>query len=616
MMKYPEIPIAWLPELANLAQENSLQGEREANLDFLTEMAALVLEVPVAIVSIPDDQRFWFKSKIGIEIDSSSREVAFCEHAIAGNHPLVVFDALLDSRFNQNPLVLNSPNIRFYMGIPLKSMRGNNVGVFCIIDFVARELPPKKIDLLTKIAALAELIIQRDEIKFMQVGPDANGVSESSLIEASEKLFATVVSEVISCLYVHQVHAVLDRIPVKIGYWDVQLHNVFCNQIYADWYGLDVNSIQGKHISWLLGPDHYKKSLPHIEKVVAGEFVTFERDLSDGFGKVRHVQISYIPHIESGQMCGFYVLGVDITQYKQVENSIAESEIFYRSAMDHAPIGMAILSSDWKFTRVNHVLCEVVGYSRDALKQLSLVEIVHPDDMNCSQDFLTRLIENQLNRCQLEIRLINQQKEIVWVQFSAAVVRNELNQAVHFIVQLEDISERRRSYENIEHQAYFDPVTDLPNRRLLMARLEQSILYAKRYQRPMALLFLDIDHFKRINDTFGHENGDMVLKEAANMILACIRAVDIAGRLGGDEFLVILPEISQQEDAEKVAFKLLERFGRPMNLFNTTIQIATSIGIAIHDASRDCDAREMIRQADMAMYEAKGSGRNRYFIYQ
>ncbi len=197
---------------------------------------------------------------------------------------------------------------------------------------------------------------------------------------------------------------------------------------------------------------------------------------------------------------------------------------------------------------------------------------------------------------------------------SIAVVKNEQGAVANYIALFTDITERRASFERMQHLAHFDALTNLPNRTLLNQHIEQSLLTAKRNHNKMALLFLDLDGFKVVNDTLGHHSGDMLLREVANRLKSCIRETDMVSRMGGDEFVVVMSAINKSEDAAHVAKKIIESLCIPFQIEGVVVNIGTSIGISIYPD--DADESDVLKKfADAAMYEVKLAGKNHYRFY-
>jgi len=185
----------------------------------------------------------------------------------------------------------------------------------------------------------------------------------------------------------------------------------------------------------------------------------------------------------------------------------------------------------------------------------------------------------------------------------------------HFIAILEDISAEKEAEARIEHMAHYDSLTQLPNRALFLDRLRQSLSLARRSNRPAALMFLDLDRFKSVNDTLGHHAGDLLLQQVAARLKACVRESDTVARLAGDEFTVLLPDLALKEDAVKLAEKIIAAFAIPFDLEGHTVSSSTSIGIALFPKDAD-DEEGMLKRSDAAMYVAKEGGRNKYAFFE
>jgi diguanylate cyclase (GGDEF)-like protein len=186
----------------------------------------------------------------------------------------------------------------------------------------------------------------------------------------------------------------------------------------------------------------------------------------------------------------------------------------------------------------------------------------------------------------------------------------------HALTALAGIKKRQQMEDEIRHLAYFDSLTGLPNRRMLLDRLDQSLLRAKRYESALAILFLDLDNFKAINDSLGHDVGDELLKAVSVRLSACVRTRDTVSRHGGDEFIILLPEIAHPGDAALVAEKIIATINAPVQIGDNTLTVSTSIGIAVYPINGAHTVQELLKIADSAMYAAKDAGRNGYRFFQ
>jgi len=332
-------------------------------------------------------------------------------------------------------------------------------------------------------------------------------------------------------------------------------------------------------------------------------------------GEPIHIDVTSVPIIRDGKVCGAVVVFDDITKRKKIESALRASEKSFREIIEFAPIGMAIVSLEGRFTKVNQALCNIVGYRNEELLVTTFQEITHPDDLAADLDYVHQLLAGDIDTYHIEKRYIRQDQTIVWVQLTVSIFRDEDNVSQYFIAQIEDITARKHEYDEVTQKAYFDALTNLPNRRMLLTRLHQVHAHLQHSRKMAALLFLDLDHFKHINDTLGHDVGDGLLKEVALRLQECLRQGDTVARLGGDEFVILLPDLKQREDAERVAQKVLNSFMLPVHVSGHIIQVGVSVGVAVYAGELQVAVPDWMKQADKAMYEAKGAGRNGYHIY-
>lgn len=270
-------------------------------------------------------------------------------------------------------------------------------------------------------------------------------------------------------------------------------------------------------------------------------------------------------------------------------------------------------------TIFNERWAEIIGYRLEELEpttEATWRTHAHPDDLQRSDALLQAHFSGESAYYECEARMRHRDGHWVWVLSRGKVAswtadgHPEWMYGTH-----QEITERKEEQRRTTRMAYIDSLTELPNRRLLDERLESALALARRHRRTLALMFLDLDNFKQVNDRLGHHVGDRLLKEVARRLRACIRESDTVARNGGDEFVVLLPEISFPEDADQVARKILETLRQPITLEGEELLVPPSIGIAVypHDA---LEASLLLKHADEAMYAAKRAGRNCYRMYQ
>ncbi|HVF01575.1 MAG TPA: PAS domain S-box protein [Rubrobacteraceae bacterium] len=298
----------------------------------------------------------------------------------------------------------------------------------------------------------------------------------------------------------------------------------------------------------------------------------------------------------------------DITEQKKAEEALKESEERFRSAFEDAAISVALVSLDRRHLRVNRAFCEMLGYSEEELLEKPHPEIVHPDDRDERSERLQQALEGGSERYTFERRYVHADGHVVWNLSSVSVVRDSRGEPSHLVCLHQDITDRKELEERLEHQAFHDSLTDLPNRALFLNRLGHALAQTSRENGPVAVLLLDLNHFKMVNDSLGHDAGNTVLIEVAERMRSSVRPGDTVGRIFGDEFAVLLEAPSEIDDARRVAQRIQERLQEPFEVEGQEMLVSPSIGIAFGESTQD-RPEEVLRRADLAMYTAKKRGK-------
>ncbi|WP_250658497.1 EAL domain-containing protein [Alkalimarinus coralli] len=281
-------------------------------------------------------------------------------------------------------------------------------------------------------------------------------------------------------------------------------------------------------------------------------------------------------------------------------------------AIDQSPSSVLICDKSWKIEYANNKFSQLTGHElKDIISQ-------HPKSisglMSSENAQLWDNIQLQVERVgvwQGEIHNTRKNGERFWEQSIITPIKDDSGKPIHYLILGEDISIRKRYEQQLLRQANYDILTGLPNRMLALDRLKLALAQARRDEQLVGLMFLDLDNFKHINDTMGHDNGDSLLIEASRRISSCLRGTSTVARLGGDEFLVILPSLSEPSSAEQVAERILQTFSPPFMLANQEVFVSTSIGIAIYPSDSD-NSTTLLQHADAAMYQAKDKGKSAY----
>ncbi|HXY28901.1 MAG TPA: diguanylate cyclase, partial [Acidimicrobiales bacterium] len=299
---------------------------------------------------------------------------------------------------------------------------------------------------------------------------------------------------------------------------------------------------------------------------------------------------------------------------RRSESALAEAEERFRSAFEQAPIGMALAAPDGRLVRVNRSYGDILGRPPEELVGMSIGDLTHPDDWESNAAQFAALVAGEIDRYHVEKRYLHADGRVVWVTVSATCVRDRAGNPLYAIGQIDDITERREMRERLAHAAVHDQLTGLPNRVLFMDRLDLALSRAQREHHHVTIMFLDLDRFKLVNDSLGHEMGDQLLSQVAHRLGGALRAVDTLARFGGDEFTVLC-EVEDRATAVEIAERLVSAMERPLTLSGIEMFVSVSVGIAM-SSDGSLSATEMLRNADVAMYRAKERGPSRIEVYQ
>jgi diguanylate cyclase (GGDEF)-like protein/PAS domain S-box-containing protein len=486
--------------LLSLGALDILDSTPEPRFDKFTALAAAAFGTPIALVCFVDAKRQWFKSNFGLDICETPGLVAFCSHAIEADDTVVVPDATLDTRFQDNPLVAGPPGIRFYAGHPIRTSAGYRVGTLCIIDTTPRAFTADQRQMLRSLAQMVETELNAKEIVA------ARERAESSLIELNTQLEARVTQRIVELeekndalsreIAQHleiettqrrseeRLRTITNNVPVLISYLDSDLHYQFANAMYKEWLGVRSEDMIEHSITQVLGDSFFQERKPGLECALGGAMSNVELKVSRK-GHDRILSTTYIPHHRDGKVVGIYVLATDATAARQHEGQL-----------------LALANAD--------------------------------------------------------------------------------------------------------------PLTGLPNRRMYEINLAKALATNRRQKTGLALMYLDLDGFKQINDSFGHAAGDNVLLEFGKRIKPILRETDMLARLAGDEFTVTLEAVTTLESCKLVAQKILDALAQPFMIAGQPLVVSASIGVVF--AGEQSSLQSLSQQADLALYSAKRAGKNRFSI--
>jgi diguanylate cyclase (GGDEF)-like protein/PAS domain S-box-containing protein len=403
------------------------------------------------------------------------------------------------------------------------------------------------------------------------------------------------------------VTSIAEHLPGMVGYWDHGLHCRFANHGYLEWFGKSPETMLGISMQELMGAALFAQNDPYVRRVLAGEKLHFERTLTKADGSIGHTLVNYIPDIgPDGSVAGFFVLVSDITPMKKVEFTLRLADSVYQNSLD----GIFVTDADGSILSVNPAFTAITGFSAE--------EAIggNPRILKSNQHdalFYAAMWRDLAASGQWQGEIWNRRKNgelfLEWQKIKR--IPGTQDQPTRYLSVFSDQTELWHKSERIKHLAFFDALTDLPNRALFMDRLEHTITIARREQRALAVMFLDLDGFKVINDTQGHDIGDALLKTVASALLVQVRDSDTVARLGGDEFVILLSELADREEVAIIARRIIQAIHEPIRIGTNVLRIGVSIGIAMYPSDAPTPF-ELIKTADTAMYEAKHAGRNTY----
>ena len=384
------------------------------------------------------------------------------------------------------------------------------------------------------------------------------------------------------------------------------------NNQFLETSGYSVREVRGQHIGNLLANiDDVKSAAKQVNN--AGRATNLEIDILNKEGKANPSLVS-VSSVEINGETALLCIAKDVRTQRETETKLRRSEQRFRSTFENAPLGMMLADTTGQIFQGNRFAADLLAYEEKSLPGMHLSRLVPTKDRPRLLEILEQLLAGDINQSHSERKLIAQNNVEIWVNLHTVLQKSEDGSPLYFIIQMADITEMKRSQERMERLAFYDTLTDLANRRLFNDRLQQAIVRTQRSHKSAALLYLDLDQFKRVNDTLGHDAGDALLKHVSLRLQKCVRKEDTVARPGGDKFTIILVDINSISDASRVAEKILTELRKPIAIAGQQLVVTTSIGITMMPQDSN-DAQTLMRNADMAMYKAKERGRNNYQFF-
>lgn len=432
-----------------------------------------------------------------------------------------------------------------------------------------------------------------------------------------------------------------------VGYLSLDSNGIILqtNQTFAEMLGLAAREVVGKTLADFL--------LPEDRAVFLGRFRAF---FNNPKGKSIDVRLARAAKHAKGELFArltgrietdgrlpassepqtyLLVIVSDISIQRAMEDALRESEELFRLAFENANVGMCLVALNGRFMKVNQRMCDIFGYTPTEFESMEVNDITHPDYKYMIHQLLERVVNGAQEHFMYEKKYLHKTGHALWGQISSSLARDANGIPLYLISHVQDITERKRAEDALRqakaeleaknqelYQAYVreqllartDTLTGINNRRYFFEVAVHEFNAAVRYGHPLTAIMFDIDHFKELNDTYGHQAGDDMLRNLAQLTRQQLRSADILARYGGEEFIILLPYTNAKQ-----ACLVAERIREQVVAFKLTvgadeIGITLSLGVAEFDPQTD-NLDKLIQRADQAMYEAKNSGRNRVFVF-
>ena len=655
-----------------------LDTSPEQTFDDIAKRAADVFGVPLAGISFFDAYgelastaaeqsennawREWFKAAHGLPARALMRANSFfTPFAIASSslnamqmpvapkttaRTWVIHDMLADKRLRDHAWVVAAPYVGFYAGAMILSRDRVPVGVLSVFDVVAREAKPREIEALINLADLVSARLEaraearRERRIAWQRDADAGAVPLAHVSHANDEHTTHLMREFMQLeqlledeIAVRQAaeiklrhekefsDAAIASLPGAFFMFDRNGRMVRWNRSFEIHTGYDPDKIGDMRAVDFIAAHDRAAIADAIRRVIErGEEVTLEADMLSRDGQES-------PYLFHGRVLDIgdnrYCLGIgrDITERRRTEREINDA----KERLDLALAGSSLALWDWDLVAntvyfndgwrstlgVTHINTEGNIFPGE-----SVVAWNHPDDRERFESALTNAIQSVSEDFSCEYRVPSADGDWIWLQSTGKVTERDVNGYVQRMTgTTANIVARKVAEERVEFLATRDPLTGLPNRMLLNDRLALGLTNAARKNVRLAFMFIDLDRFKTINDSLGHDVGDELLKRVAARLTACVRASDTVARLGGDEFAIILENLTADgQEAQSVAEKMIASLAAPIQLGEHQLNTSCSLGISIYPGDGQ-DAQSLMKHADVAMYDAKAKGRNNYQFF-
>jgi diguanylate cyclase (GGDEF)-like protein/PAS domain S-box-containing protein len=384
----------------------------------------------------------------------------------------------------------------------------------------------------------------------------------------------------------------------------------FVSSAAAEWLGMPVTEVVGKTLQELHEPASYDYFAPFLRRALAGERVQYERMATRANGEPHWISVSLSPVLDdAGEVCGVFSCSLEVNELKRTHDALGRALAEIANHIENTPLAVVEFDAQLRIRRWSPQAEGIFGWTFGEVrgKPAAALKLFHEDSRELVTNLTRELTERAASRNHMLARNRTKDGRSIWCEWHNSASFDEGGKLASILSFAQDVTARVESEEQLKQAAVHDALTGLPNRNSLASRLEHAILRVNRSGDRIALLFIDLDRFKKVNDTLGHSAGDEVLRQAAARIRACVREVDTVARLGGDEFVVLLEADVRPDTPGIIGERIRTAFTSPFEYKGAEVKCGASVGVSLYpDHARDPES--LLETADEAMYRVKHSG--------
>ena len=394
-----------------------------------------------------------------------------------------------------------------------------------------------------------------------------------------------------------------------VSYFDSRERLLFSTRRLAAWFGTTPEALWGRTLRDLHGEQSYAAFGARVAEALQGREVQYERESRHADGTSRWLSVSLTPHRDaSGRVVGVFSTALEVDELKRTRDDLARALEEIATHIDNTPLAVIEWTADLRVRRWSSQAEGIFGWSAEEALGKTAAELgfVHEESRETMLALYGELSQGRAKRNRMLTRHVTRDGRAIWCEWYNSAFFDAAGRPVSILSLGEDVTARIDAEQQLQQAAVNDALTGLPNRNALAARLEHAIVRVNRSGDRLSLLFIDLDRFKKVNDTLGHAAGDEVLRQAAARIRACVRDVDTVARLGGDEFVVLLETDVRPDTPVLIGERVRLAFGAPFDWKGTEVSCGASVGVSLYP-DHAADSASLLQSADAAMYRVKNA---------